>query len=226
MTISDETLIAFADGALDPQAAAVVERALDADPQLRRRLEAQRALGALVADAFAPTLNEPVPRRLIEAARYSRPRGGPPAWAALAAALAIGVLAGAGGLWAFRPALTGGTDGMQARGALRAALNATTPHGAGGNTVRVSLSFRTADAYCRAFQVAAAAPWAGVACREADDWIIRASAPAVGSPNTAYRQAASGLPAPLMQTVEAMIVGAPLDAQAEAAAQARGWLLD
>src|SRR5579863_1810506 len=110
MTFSDENLSAYADGELDEATRAALEAAMAADPVLARRVARHRALRARVQDAFAPVLTEPVPERLLAAARgpgsaeradnviafqaRPRPRWSWPQWGAMAACLIAGLLLG------------------------------------------------------------------------------------------------------------------------------------
>jgi anti-sigma factor RsiW len=66
---SDEALVAYLDGELDTDERAHVEAWLDADPGVRGRLLALAESAGLVRSAFADIVNEPVPERLIAAAR-------------------------------------------------------------------------------------------------------------------------------------------------------------
>lgn len=66
---SDEALIAYLDGELDPTERRHVEAWLDADPAVRGRLDALAQSTALVRGAFADVIDEAVPERLIAAAR-------------------------------------------------------------------------------------------------------------------------------------------------------------
>ncbi|HEV2189932.1 MAG TPA: hypothetical protein VGR70_22175 [Stellaceae bacterium] len=66
---SDEALVAYLDGELDQEDRADVEAWLDADPAVRDRLLALAESAGLVRNAFADFVNEPVPERLIAAAR-------------------------------------------------------------------------------------------------------------------------------------------------------------
>ena len=66
---SDEALVAYLDGELDQEERADVEAWLDADPAVRDRLLALAESAGLVRNAFADIVNEPVPERLIAAAR-------------------------------------------------------------------------------------------------------------------------------------------------------------
>jgi anti-sigma factor RsiW len=66
---SDETLVAYLDGELDDAERREVEAWLDADPSVRDRLLALAESAGAVRAAFADIVNEPVPDRLIAAAR-------------------------------------------------------------------------------------------------------------------------------------------------------------
>ena len=66
---SDEALVAYLDGELDDAERRHVEAWLEADPAVRDRLAALAQSADLVRGAYADILNEPVPERLIAAAR-------------------------------------------------------------------------------------------------------------------------------------------------------------
>src|SRR5215469_7687423 len=66
---SDETLIAYLDGELDDDARSEVESWLEADAELRDRVAALAASAEALRAAFEPVLHEPVPERLLAAAR-------------------------------------------------------------------------------------------------------------------------------------------------------------
>lgn len=63
--ISDEDLMAYADGQLEPATAQRIERALADDPPLQRRLAAFQASRRILSESFSQTLREPVPRALL-----------------------------------------------------------------------------------------------------------------------------------------------------------------
>lgn len=90
MSFSDETLMAYADGELDPALAARVEQAMRTDPRVEEAVRRHRALRADVFAAFAGVLDEPVPERL-------RPAAAPAPAAASASAPASAPVADAGG---------------------------------------------------------------------------------------------------------------------------------
>jgi len=66
---SDEALVAYLDGELDADERRHVEAWLDADPAVQERLTALARSDDLVRGAFADIVDEPVPARLIAAAR-------------------------------------------------------------------------------------------------------------------------------------------------------------
>jgi anti-sigma factor RsiW len=66
---SDERLIAYLDGEVDASARREIEAWLDSDPAARDKLAALAESAALVRSAFDEVMREPVPERLIAAAR-------------------------------------------------------------------------------------------------------------------------------------------------------------
>ncbi len=67
--LNDERLIAYLDGEFDAAERAEIAAALDASAALRDRAADLTATGALLRAAFDPVLHEPLPERLIAAAR-------------------------------------------------------------------------------------------------------------------------------------------------------------
>jgi Putative zinc-finger len=65
--LSEETLNAYADGALEAAARAEVEAHLEVDPEARALLEKLRKANALAIEAFAAPMREPPPQALIDA---------------------------------------------------------------------------------------------------------------------------------------------------------------
>jgi hypothetical protein len=241
MTFDDETVMAYVDGELEPPARVALEAAMACDPQLLRRVEAQRALRARLQRACAPLLEEPVPERLLDAARGARapaavpplPRARPPVrrwswpqWSAIAASLVVGALLGPPLLHPPDGSVTARDGRLLATGALAQALSRQLVSTQAPNAaVRIGLSFRRRDgAYCRSFLLRAPSPLAGVACREQDAWRMQVLAGALPGPAVGdYRPAAAAMPAAVTGTVDALIAGEPLDAAAEAAARGRAW---
>ena len=246
MKYDDETLMAYADGELDAKLRAEISTAIDSDPALARRVEQQRALRARVTGAFTKVLDQPVPERLVAAARgkptpvsaedrgkvlqfparASRPLAAPwraREWAAMAASLVLGLLLS----WRmFAPSnpeiMVAGKDALLARGALASALDSQLASEQGAEEpVLIGLTFKARDGnFCRSFTMRVTRT-AGLACRVGDDWQVAATdtVPASGQ----MQQASSALPAAILSAVETRVDGAALDAEAERAAQRSGW---
>jgi surface antigen len=102
----DETLMAYADGALDAATAAEIEAYIATDPEARETVDTFRGTGPLVHGAFDDALTAPLPPGLVELIRT----GEPPAAKVLPLA---------------RPA-------PQPRGAADGGMQATGPNGHGG----------------------------------------------------------------------------------------------
>jgi hypothetical protein len=242
----DETLMAYADGELDAKLRAEIAAAINADPALARRVEQQRAMRVRVASAFAKVLDEPLPERLMQAARgksapssaaergkviqfptrTSRPPSAPwraREWVAMAASLVLGVLLS----WRmFAPSdaevMVAGKDALLARGALADALESQlASEQRGEERVLIGLTFKARDgSFCRSFTLRDSRT-AGLACRVDGDWQVPAtdSVPASGP----MQQASSALPPAILGAVETRVDGVALDAEAERAAQRSGW---
>lgn len=231
MTIDPETLMAYADGELDPVSAKRVERAIAADPALAAEVGRHRALAASLKAAFQPVAAAPVPAAVEAMLRDSarivplapRPaRRERPLWlGAVAASLVAGLLAGPLVL----PRDTGGVamrDGaLVANGQVARALDAQLASAqAPEAAVRVGVSFRDgAQRYCRTFETGATG---GIACASGGAWRIERLYGGIGRQESAYRQAGSPAAA-MMADAQAMMAGDPLDAAAERAARDAGW---
>lgn len=248
MNYDDDTLMAYADGELDPAQRAAIARAMQDDPAVAAAVARHQALRRDVFAAFAGTLDEPVPERLqppaaapvheLAAARSARAaaalqeqerrqrRLGWPQWGALAASLAVGVLAGSlvtgwfGSGSGSELALAGAGGELTAGGRLAQALDRQLAQDSGAGEVRIGLSFQShSGAYCRTFQMGGSS---GLACRDGGNWripVLADSAAAAGE----YRQASAQLPPAVLDAVDARLAGGTLDAAAERAARARGW---
>jgi hypothetical protein len=249
MAVTEEMIMAYADGELDADGCALVEAAMAEDPDIARGIEAHRRLRETLTGAFGGVLVEPAPEHLIEAVKRApvtktadvvelakfRAKPESPAkravprwaqWGAIAATLVVAVMVDRA--WLATPAApvaVGPGGQMAAQGELATALNDQLASDGAGKAVMIGVSFRSNQGqYCRTFQVDQGQGLAGLACREPRGWIVRmvmSSAPQVAT--TAYRTAASETPAPVLDAVQGLISGDPLDAKAEAAAKASGW---
>jgi hypothetical protein len=204
VTISDEMLMAYADGELDAAAREAVESAMREDPQIAARIARHRALRLQVQAAYAAELSEEVPQRLLTAAKYAAAQGatdtgrkvvnlrdparapyerGAPRrrrWRTVGT-LAASVVAGVGVgflIWgrAGSPFVRGAGGELLARGPLAQALSSQlVAEQSGRSGVLIGLSFLAKSGdYCRTFALAAAVPQSGLACRHGEAWQVQA----------------------------------------------------
>jgi hypothetical protein len=253
MTISDETLMAYADGELDAAARVQVESAMREDPQIEKRVAAHRMLRRRVQAAYSAELSEAIPERLLTAARgatgirgskvvnlqearaaMERSRSRPPPrqlqWrtaGTIAASLIVGV-----GLGFFMwgrteaPLMRGAGGALVARGPLATALsNQLAADQSRNSAVQIGVSFRAKSGdYCRTFALAGAVSPSGLACRHGEEWQVEALTQEPGTVGeSGYRTAGSAMSATILKSVEGQIAGEPLDQAGERAARERGW---
>jgi hypothetical protein len=239
MKLTDEELMAYADGEMSAIDAKRVEAAMAGDAALAARVARFRAVRRALHTAYDSVLSEPVPERLrallgdvaaneppapvdLAAQRQKRAvRFGPPAWAAMAASLIVGVLVG-------RAVLPSGEllvdDGRYAGAELtrvleaRLASDATNQSGA----TRIGLTFRADNGeICRTFAHAERAQaTSGLACRDGDRWAVQVAVH--GDAQGEFRQAGADAPA-VLDAVDAMIDGEPFDATQERASRDQNW---
>jgi anti-sigma factor RsiW len=243
--------MAFADGELDETTRQMVEAAERDDPDVRRRLAAHRQLRARLQSAFAATLDEPVPERLLAAVRkpaapvadvirladQRAARTGAtrrisisawPAFGSLAASILVGLGLGFG-LWHGPDQLlkTSSDGTVVAGGTLAEALSTElAAERAPDRVATIGLSFLAkSGAYCRTFSLSSRQAGAGMACRDGEQWRIHLLAPAAndGSAGSEYRTAGSNDSPQLRSLIESEIQGEPLTKEGEEAARRTGW---
>jgi hypothetical protein len=253
MTISDETLMAYADGELDAAARAAVELAMREDPQIAKRVAAHRTLRRKVQAAYSAELSEGIPERLLTAARgatsthgskvvnlqharaameRSKPRARPLAtqWRT-AGTIAASVIAGVGlgfFMWGHTesPLVRSAGGALVARGQLAKALsNQLAVDQSRSSAVQIGVSFRAKSGdYCRTFALSGAVSPSGLACRHGEQWQVQALTQEPGTVSGSdYRTAGSAMSATILKSVEGQIAGEPLDQAGERAARQRGW---
>ncbi len=238
----DPTLMAFADGALEPEAARRVAEAARDDPAMAGRIEMFRKTGALLGDLAASRREEPLPESLVAGvdAAFARHRqraapGGKvaafaparaPAWrpAALAASIALVVGIGGGILAtlsvprAEAPASEGFAllDAPEIAVALGTLASGERDPVAGGEIVIVSSFLADGNVFCREFEIAVAAgeTIVSVACREEGRWTPRFAVLTGSAAGAAYAPA-SALE-PLDAFLSSIGAGRPLPAGQEA----------
>jgi hypothetical protein len=229
MSLSDEKLMAYADGELDAAERAEIEAALAQDGSLRERVEAHRRLRARLSRAFDGALTEPAPEQLRAAAgvraaeivNLSERRAAKWSareWGAMAASVAAGLLIGVGVMNAQSPPIAATEDGLIARGALAGALNTQLASDEVG-AVRIGLSFRSQDGrYCRTFDLTRSET-SGLACRDEDVWAVAMTTQSASGGEIRM----AGASAEILAAVDEMIEGEPLDAAGETRARDAGW---
>jgi hypothetical protein len=238
MTFSDEDLMAFADGELDDAKRRQIQDAINGDPEIARRVAAHRALRSAVHKSFEPVLEDPVPDRLISAARSAaqpapresksnvvplRRRGAPtrqrPRWIALAASFILGALALQLVTYLRKKPETDAQ--IIGSSVLQSALSGQLASEPTDSPVQIGISYLSRSGnYCRTFRLH---ELSGLACNEAGNWKLQVVARTAGSGSSEYRPAASDTPAAILQAVNATASGEPLDSKSEAAARAQKW---
>jgi hypothetical protein len=252
MTISDEILMAYADGELDAASRAAVESAMREDPQIEARVAAHRTLRRKVLAAYSPELSEDVPERLLAAARgvesarskvvnlqdaraamaRSASRGLPlPSQWRTAGTIAASLIAGVGLgflMWGRTesPLMRSAGGALVARGQLAQALsNQLAAEQSRNSPVQIGVSFRAKSGdYCRTFALSGAVSPSGFACRHGGEWQVQVLAQEPGAAgDSAYRTASSAMSGTIVKSVEEQIAGEPLDQAGERAARQRSW---
>jgi len=234
-TVTDEMLMALADGVLDEAEERRLAGLVAADPALARRLAALRAGSDAARRAYAAVVEEPVPDRLLAAvlaADATASGVAPPqpanargwARAAVAAGLvAFGIALGAVSSRVLQP------DGGGELAALPPLVTAALSSAMGGDRLSVGAdsvtllsTHRMGDGtICRVFAAEGAVPATGLACREAGAW--RLTALVRRSASGGVFRPAGGLDPVLEELLERRAAGPALPVADEAALRARGW---
>lgn len=248
MKITEEELMAYADGELPPLAAKRVEAAMAEDGDLAARVARFRAVRRALKTAYDSVVSEPVPEHLrallgdvaasepeapariestapvdLAAAREKRGRRfGPPAWAAMAASLVLGVLVGRSLLGAGDDLLT--SDGLYAGRGLSEALSTQLASETQNDATRIGLTFRAQGGeLCRTFtHQEQESVTSGLACRDANRWAMRMALTEPAANTGGYSQAGASAPA-VLEAVDAIIDGEAFDAEQERRAREADW---
>ncbi|HEU0310035.1 MAG TPA: anti-sigma factor [Sphingomicrobium sp.] len=228
----EEEFFAWLDGELDGQAAERVAARVAVSPELAAKAEKHRMLAAGLRRAFDPVM-EAAPARpsfgegdVIDfgarAADRRRSRFALPQWAAMAATLVVGVLAGAmiGGGGGVDSPVEVESGQLVAAASLDRALDTRLAGAPAPEGTHIGLTFRDASGrICRSFSGAEAS---GLACREGEYWRIRGLFQGTDGQAGDYRMAA-GMDPRLAALIDETIAGDPFDADKEKAALAKGW---
>lgn len=232
--LTDENLMAWADGELDADTAARVEVTLREDAQLRERGLAMRRLSQQLRAAFADELAEPVPDHLMRAALGAAPSAEVKTfpirqmasnwvqWGGLAAGIMLVVWSAS--LLSSDRLLAVESDGrVVADGVLAETLSQGLTSQVQRAGVRLHLSFKDIDGrYCRAFS---APVGSGLACRDARRWqVVVLSAPSEPrEPDREMRLAGNELPQAVLEAAQHRIAGSALDDREEREARDQAW---
>jgi hypothetical protein len=239
MTVSPETLLAFVEGELSPEEARKVAAEVANDPALASHVEKHRALKARLHEASLPMTQAAMPESVTSNAPppVERVTPMPPASESIgvrrswipAGAMAVGIALGALLAFTFLPAgeIRSVNGAAVADGALARALSTvivSEQDKSANSGARIQDSFFSGEGYfCRDFTTSGDAKdaLAGIACRESSGWRIRVLAAAGGN----GKSDAPVVPASVRDTLDAMIVGKPLDADNERAARSQDWIV-
>lgn len=226
--VTDEMLMAYADGELDTPEREKIALLAQADPALAARIADFSRSRAAVAGLYAPVRAEPVPPELVAAAMGRKPAGRPAfrPWGMAAAAM-LAVAAGLGGYWTGldRPGAPGFFEAATGEAALAALAQA--PSGevvALGGTIEAMArgSYQTPEGPCRLYEARGAdESLAGVACLGTEGWRVLAATRDSGPAD--YRPAAEAGIAALDSFLDGLGAGPDMGAEEEAALIARGW---
>ena len=244
--ITDEMLMAFADGVLAPEESEIVRAAVMRDPELMRTYESFARTGAVLARRYEGVIAQ-VPQRLMDipTRRGSwRPSGAfarlveglrIPAPSLALAIPALAVAAAAGWLVGTATPTPPEAGGYAASEALRTALETTVAPSTGdiaeGVTLKPTYTFATQHgAWCRQYQLTYGTNLqsAGIACRQADgDWNVIAQTdpgPVPTSATPAGKVTTAGADEDRLRNLRSTIkAGDVLDREQEAALIDRGW---
>jgi hypothetical protein len=234
MSWRDEDIMAYIDGEMTVDVRVRFEAALESDAELARRTRQQRRISNRVRSAYASVVNEPVPDRfanLLAADQPAEPNS-PAWWEGLRAFFArpfaaqgmVALASLALGLFVGAHFLTSGA-GISGQSTLASSQLAAALNAADGNEGwQMPVTFRSdSGQYCRAFQ-ASEAPTRGLACREESGWQVRLLMNDGAAASGGYQLAGSSLPPALLQSIDDMIEGDPLDADSIEAAASSGWV--
>jgi hypothetical protein len=228
MKVTDEMLMSLADGELDADTAADLRRAVGADPALQWKLAAFEATRAAAKSAFAETLAEPVPERLLATLSPQRTRPSPrlPRWLQFGGVGGLALAGAAAGflvaVWLGSPSATLLTIDPTLRQLLETAPSGQTLAWNGGQ-FQATGTYVVTDGPCRTFAASpgeGATGWRGVACRHGSSWQIDL---AVSEPAAAFTTASGRATVAVDAFLDAAGAGTSLDLAAEAELRAAGW---
>jgi anti-sigma factor RsiW len=217
--VSDEMLMAMADGEIDGDEAEAILRIAEIDPDVRRRLAEFKRTRQAARDAFAAVLNDPLPARLTAIQRVRRDDA--VAWRGRMI-VAVGV-----GYWVGRDGDAPASWALTLDEPLRAAIDST-PTGdnrtveTGGRSVpfKVLATYPVEGGACRVFTLGGSEPLRAVACKVADAWRLEVAA---AEGRSGFAPASDGAVGSIEGWLDAAGAGDALSPEAEADLIGGGW---
>jgi len=240
MSFDEATIMAYVDGECDAVTVKRIEKAIETDAALAKRIEQAQALCNKLSAHYDPVVEEAVPDRLTamltasaassvdssfgarkadkDLGKQRRRSMGIAQWGAMAATLALGIVVGQYGLG-------GGSDApfveqggaLVASGPLEDALETQLASAQGDDSdYRIGMTFRAKGGnICRSFSGEAVS---GIGCREGQQWKMHSTLP--GGTQGDYQQASSS---EINAVAAEMMADQPVDADTERQLLESGW---
>ncbi len=231
--VSDDMLMAYADGELSEAEAAAVKRAVSNDPHLATKLSEFEATRQLARDAFASIKMRPVPPELVQAvlSHASQPKA--QQWrfrrhlVPLAASIAVvaGVVGYLAGISRDRQPSLLAVDRVMTE-ALETADSGATIETDQGRRISVLATYRLSDRLCRTFAISAENDAVkGLACRTPSQWSVEVAVSAPAQTSTSYSPASNQATPSIDAFLDSTEAEGPLDGKLEAEYRKKKWLL-
>ena len=233
-TPSDEMLMAYADGELDPGSAETVARAAAANGQVAARIEAFRASRQAARETFADALSEASPDRLLATLRAEAPPTGTgatvaafrprrrlrmamlPLAAAIVLAAALGVLlTGRGSDESFEQTADGSVI-AEHLSRLMSGTETEVTSGGGRAILRAIGAYRIPDGICRSFALTSErAISRGIGCDKGAGWSVEAMI-AEAPPGDSFAPASDSATEAMEYLLDGLGADGPLSREEEA----------
>lgn len=236
--VSDEMLMAYADGELEGAERDGIARLAETDPVIAARIARFSSARRAVHDAYAPIMAQPVPEALIAALSGGASTRTPPRQDngfirrfAMPAAASLILAVGLGGYWLGlssnppgEPSFIAIATGPSVLDALAGAPSGEPVHVMSGNVsiqTRATGTYEVADGLCRIYEASSGGDsLRGVTCTDGTHWSVPV---AMTGEDGAYRPAQDADTAIIDVFLDSVAAGADIGPEAEAELIARGW---
>ena len=229
--VSDDMLMAYADGELDAAQAEEIRRAVANNTALAAKLAEFEATRRLARDAFAGIKEQPIPPELVQTVLTHEPpkpeqRRSPFMTQFMPLAASLAMVAGAiGYVVGTRSA---GTSLLGADNAVAAALESSDSGAVfdvdGGRRITVLATYRLPDRVCRSFMDSVASGAVkGLACRTGAQWTVEVAVAQPPSASGSYTPASDQATPSIDAFLDAAGAEGPVDGTAEAVLRKQGW---